>query len=384
MNQKYKNYAGGFLSLFTAGAILLSATSCGMIEMRDSVVETEQVEDTAPMMLEPAERKNTVETRAEIKSETVTEAEPEKVVSFVLTGDLCIDESIIGDAANRASDGKSYSFIRMYTGVFRQLSEADIAFGSYSAADTAVGSENKTPIESLAVLADVGYDVLNTSMAANDENSLTEYGILDIDDELDSNSAIRLIEREDITFAFMAVGADTVQDYEAESTFDNIAYADFASDMVIVSVNWEDDLSDADKKKIASNLAESGADVIIGDGDVLGAVEWIKRSDGSLALAAYSLGNLLATSDNANELCGGLLEFSVSAHEGVIKIQNVVLNPTVVRYTEGGHDYQIILLKDYSTDLSADHAVSGVNYDSLIPRVRETVAAEFLDPKLRG
>lgn len=367
-----KNSAGRYVSLIAAGVLLLSSASCGMIEMRDSVSETEQQEESTALMLAPAERKNTVETRAETDAVAVIE-EPAAEVELVFTGDLLIDESIISDAADRASDGKSYSFIRMYTGVFNQISGADIAMGYYSAADVPAGSsgEQKTPIESLAALADLGYDVLDTSNAANDAAVMEEYGVLDSDVSGD----IMFVEREGLVFAYLSLD---------EADTDKVKLAAEEADVVAASMNWSEDTTDEDRRNIAKELALAGADIIVGDGSELGGIEWINTGDGSPSIAAYSLGNLIATSDEPKELCGGLLELTVTEKDGEIKIDKAVFEPTVVRYTEGGTDYQLILLEGYNTDLSADHAVSGVNADSLLPYVRETVAAEFLKPGLRG
>lgn len=357
-----------------AGVLLLSSASCGMIEMRDSAAETEK-EETAALMLDPAERKNTVETREEAQAPAADAAaeEPAAEVTFCLTGDILVDDAIIQDAANRAADGKSYSFVRMYTGAFRNISGADIAVGSYTAADVPVGSdgEQKTPIESLAALADVGFDVLDTSFAGNDADVMSEYGITDIDAKED----VRLIEKNGLTFSFVALSkADT----------DIVKNADSESDMVIVSMNWNNDLTDMDKQNIVRDLALAGADVIIGDGNALGSVEWIETGDDTPALAAYSLGNLLATSDDPYALCGGILEFTAEETNSGVKIKDAVLSPTVVRYTEGGADYQLVMLTDYTSELSADHAVTGMTADALIPYVRKTVTTEFLTPGLRG
>lgn len=366
--------------MLAAGVLLLSSVSCGMVEMRDSEQEVEQADDTAALTIMPAERKNTVETRAETETTAVQE-EPAAVVNFVLTGDIRIDESIINDAANRAADGNNYSFVRMYTGIFNQINSADIAMGSYSTADVPFGSDDdveeiqKTPVESLAALSDAGYDILDTSGAANDPDEMSEYGTLDLD-KADSN--LQYIEKNGLNFAFVSAGDD------AQETLDTVEYADFTSDFVIVSVNWADGIDDSAKKAIAQNLAEAGADIIAGDGNILGAVEWLSTSDGSKTLAAYSLGNILSASDDPYELCGGILEFSVTSQDGVIEIKDVILEPTVVRYTEGGNGYQLVLLADYNTHLSADHAVQGADADTLIPFVRETVAVDFLTPKLRG
>ena len=366
MNLHFKKWFAGL----TAGVMLLSSASCGMLEMRGTETESE-AEETTPLMLAPAQRTNELETRAETEPPVLEE--PAASVTFCLTGDIRIDESIIHDAANRAPEGKSYGFIRMYTGVFRSVSCADIALGSYSAADIPCGSDGsrKTPVESLAALSDIGFDVLDTSYTGNDSAEMESYDIADIavDEE------IRYLEQNGITTAYVSL---------AVSDTDKVEAASENADMVIVSFSWKQDTDSTEQKKIASALAQAGADVIVGDGLTLGSVEWIDTGDGTPTLAAYSLGSLLTTSDNPYALCGGILEFTAEETDDGVIVKNPVLSPTVVRYTKGGSDYQLILLSDYKEALSSDHAVAGTSAEALISFVRDTVTTEFLSPALRG
>lgn len=367
MNRIVKNALAGL----TAGVLLLSSASCGMIEMRATASDSEPVEETAERMLEPAERKNSVETREE--TEATAPEEPAAKLSFCLTGDILVDDAIIRDAANRATDGKSYSFIRMYTGVFRNLSTADIVMGSYSAADVPFGSngEQKTPIESLAALSDIGYDVLDTSFVENDTAVMREYDVTAIAAQTDA----QIIEQNGVAVSFIAL---------SEADADKVREAASASDMLIVSMNWSENVTDSERENIARDVALAGADVIVGDGSTLGAVEWLDTGDGSPTLVAYSLGNLLATSDDPYALCGGILEFTAEMTVDGVKLENAVLTPTVVRYTEEQKDYQLVMLTDYTEELAAGHAVDGMTAENLLAYVRKTVTAEFLNPSLRG
>lgn len=364
-------YCKKFFAAAMTGVMLLSSASCGMIEMRDSTADLEEKEESAPLMLEPAERVNTVETRQE--AEIITAEEPAAAVTLCLTGDIRIDDNIIRDAANRAAEGKSYSFVRMYSGVFRNICSADLAFGAYSTVSVPAGSDGSrnTPVESLAALADVGFDVLDTEGAENDPVDLAEYGIFDVDSEND----ISFIEKNGLVLAFMSSdGTD----------LNGVKTAAEMADAVIVSVDWTDGSAHEDNEKTAYELALAGADVIIGKGNTLGGIQWIDAGDGAPALCAYSLGNLIATSNDPFELCGGLLELTLEEEEDGCRITGVLLSPSIVRYTEGYADYQLVMLEDYGCDLSEGHSVSGADCETILPYVRETVTTEFLDPDLRG
>ena len=98
-------------ALLLSGAMLLSLNSCGLMEMRDSYVETEEAEETTGQMLAPAERVNQVIERPE--TEAVPEPAENTELTVVLTGDVQVDTSILKDAADRAYDGQSYSFLTM-------------------------------------------------------------------------------------------------------------------------------------------------------------------------------------------------------------------------------------------------------------------------------
>lgn len=359
------------LALIAAGIMLLSSSSCGMIEMRDSYQETEMVEGSADVMLTQAERYNTVESMAETAPETETKKTSK--IKVALSGDIVIDDGIVTDAANRATDGRSYSFIRMFTGIYHAINTADVSFGSFSTADNPEGSESTTPIECIAALSELGYDVLDTTKAGDAADELSEYDIFDIDASEDENFAV--IEKDGVNFAILSLDNGNIDD--------SIEYADFVSDILIVSVNWDDSLSDADKHASAQSIAEAGADVIVGNDDELGGVEWLDTDDGTKTLVVYSLGNLICSSNDYTDLCGGILEFTVAVTGEIIELTDVVLRPTVVYYTAGNSDYQLFALESFSDDLSSSHMTEGVNSENMISYVGGIVSSEFLPESLR-
>lgn len=356
------------LALIAAGVMFLSASSCGVIKMRDSYQNTEIAEGSADVMLNRAERYNTVETMVVTSQEAET-----KTIKVALSGDIVIDNGIVTDAANRATDGRSYSFIRMFTGIYHTINTADVSFGFFSTADCPEGTDEVTPIECIAALSDLGYDVLDTTGAGKAADELAEYNIVDIDAATDEN--LSLFEKDGVNFAILSIDNGKIDD--------SIEYADFVSDILIVSVNWDDSLSDEDKRASVISIAEAGADVIIGSGDKLCGIEWIDTADGTNTLVVNSLGNLICSSDVFTDLCGGILEFSVTVTDEIIELTDVVLTPTVVYYSEGNSDYQIFELESFSDDLSASHMTECVNSENLISYVSGIVSSEFLPESLR-
>jgi len=375
------NYHNYFSKFAAAGLCLsmLSLTSCGVIEMRDAAEEITRGEADTTMMLAPAERANDVEIRTEEPKFEIIEGDPKTVVSFAAAGDIRIDEAIVADAANRAAEGSTYSFLKIYSGVYRAVHDADVAVGNYSAAAVPFGAgtkEQTTPIESLAALAELGFEVLDTTgadLSGNYPQDMTEYGIANLHSSQSGEDAVRIVEQDGITIAFLAADGNAKNDM-----FRTIEYADSAADVVVVSADWKSGTSDKQKKNLAETMAQAGADIILGSGETLGGAEWIDTGDGSPALAVYSLGNFAATADAAENLCGGLLSLDITLCEGEITLENVCIEPTIMHYNEGNRNYQIFELNGYTEDISAMHAVKGLDVAVLADKVSNLLNGGFL------
>lgn len=378
MINNYRNYFSKFAA---AGLCLsmLSLSSCGVIEMRDVVEETTRGEADTTMMLAPAERANDIEIRTEEPEIEIIEEAPKTVVSFAAAGDVRVDESIIADAANRAAEGSTYSFLKIYSGVYRAIHDADVAVGNYSAAAAPYNCEDKTqttPIESLAALAELGFEVLDTTGAdhsAEYPQDMTEYEVANIHSAQTGEDAVYTVEQDGITIAFLAADGSS-----KNTMVKNIEYADSVADVVVVSADWTSDASDTLKKNLAGTMAEAGADIILGSGETLGSAEWLDTGDGSPALAVYSLGNFVATAEAAEDLCGGILSLDITLCEGEITLENVCIEPIIMHYNEGNRNYQIFELNGYTDDISAMHAVEGLDVAVLADKVSNLLNGGFL------
>ncbi len=159
------------------------------------------------------------------------------------------------------------------------------------------------------------------------------------------------------------------------------------SDIVIVFVDWEENTAEKDKAAVMRKIAEAGADIIVGNGDNIGKIEWIDTGDGTLTLAAYSLGNILSTADDAQSLYGGILNLSVEYGDGSIELSNVSLIPTVTHYvaneSEEVSGYQVFTFDAYNDELAGSHAVSDITMDKLKNSVKSVVSEDFLPDYLR-
>lgn len=345
---------------------MLSFSSCNVIEMRDAVEETTKGEASTTMMLAPAERANDVEIRTEDTVSDVVEAEQKKTLSFAATGDIRIDESMIADAANRASEGSTYSFLKIYSGVYRAVHDADVAVGRYSAAAAPYDCADKTqrtPIESLAALSELGFEALDTTgaeLSSRYADDMAEYGIVDLHSSQTGEPSVYTVDRDGVTVAFLATDGIV-----KETMTDDIAYAEEVADVVVVSADWQDGMSIEDKRSLALTMAEAGADIIVGSGETLEGVEWLHVGDDEPTLAVYSLGNFVATADSADELCGGILSLDITLCNGELSLENVSVDPIIIHYNKSIRNYQIFELCSYTDEISATHGVEGVDVSSL-------------------
>jgi hypothetical protein len=190
-------------------------------------------------------------------------------------------------------------------------------------------------------------------------------------------NAVRIVEKDGITIAFLAVEGTDVNT-------ETVAYADSVSDLVVVSANWKSGTSEKHRKAAAGTMAEAGADIILGSGTTLGAAEWIDTGDGTPALAVYSLGNLVASADQAEDLFGGILSRDITLCEGEITLENVCIDPIILHYGEGNRNYQIFELNSYTGEISGTHAVKDLDTAALTEKVSSLLNDGFLPADFRN
>lgn len=409
-------------ALFCASSLLVfSATSCGILEMRDATSEINTREETAAPTLQQAERYSETETEPETESETEplppeTEPAPEEIknsIQLALAGGVIIDKAICADAAARAVEGKDYSFLTMYSAIFPLIQDADMSMVTLHtpAADADVfGLSEETytnmPADSLTALMELGFDVANTAgtkrldcgVAGMDStiDNVRETGMMQIGaykDDIDAGD-VRVLEVNGIRVAFVAFteNADDAGNLVLHDLTDApvaaslITYADLVSDVVVVSVTWDNNTGSAvreEQKNAAQILAEAGADIIVGsDGTGLQKAEWLTTEDGTKTFTAYSLGNLMATPADAASALGGLLTLDVTlAEDGTASLENVVIHPIMKHYDAGQTGYQVTEFFKYN---AADtHGAEGMNMADLYTAVYSVVPEEFL-PETNG
>ncbi len=127
------------------------------------------------------------------------------------------------------------------------------------------------------------------------------------------------------------------------------------ADVVIVSLNWgkvSASKPTAEQKSIAQQLADAGADAIIGSGSrVVQPVTWLTTKDDNGAtqhvLCAWSLGSLINESRKDGNVAGMLLQLQIHHDKGSISFQKVCYTPTYIwRYKQDSQYYYRIAVSD--------------------------------------
>lgn len=124
---------------------------------------------------------------------------------------------------------------------------------------------------------------------------------------------------------------------------------------VIVSVNWDGSKTTptASQKELAQQLANAGADVIVGTGTgIVQPAVWldVTRSDGSKrqVLCAYSLGSLINAGRNNGDVASLLLHLSITVDgNGHVAVTRATYTPTYIwRYKQDGKYYYRVVASD--------------------------------------
>ena len=170
------------------------------------------------------------------------------------------------------------------------------------------------------------------------------------------------------------------------SMLSDVRAAKELSDVCVVALHWGVEGSgiiEDRQREYARELAEAGADIIIGNHPhVLRGIEMIEKTDGE-TLCAYSLGNFISAQNSGANLVSGILEFNVTFTEGseAPVILDVTLTPIVTHYDYGYANLRLYKLSDYTPELAAAHGVrqyGAFSYDYIIDVLRNAVDENYL------
>jgi poly-gamma-glutamate synthesis protein (capsule biosynthesis protein) len=90
----------------------------------------------------------------------------------------------------------------------------------------------------------------------------------------------------------------------------------------------------SDQQTAVNLLSSLGVDMVIGTGPhVLQKAQTVTRSDGGKMVVWYSLGNMLSSQLNIDELIGGIAQFDITkTADKKVTITNLAFTPTYMHY----------------------------------------------------
>lgn len=352
---------------------------------------------------------------------TTAETEPpppdDSIVHITAAGDNLIHSSIYNQAHARATDG-GYDFEYAYENI-RPLISGDINILNQETPICNDIFEPSTypcfnsPTQLGNQMLSLGFNVFNHA-----NNHILDRGVKGTEATLDywatkenvtvcgayrneeDMNNIRLREENGITFSFLGFTEHTnglkvredsdvkiIYTADLETIERQITEAKKLSDVVVVSVHWGVEnshiISDA-QRSLAQKMADWGADIIIGTHPhVIQGMEFIKRSDGTPVLVAYSLGNFISAQDVNNRMIGGVLDLNVRKNgaTGEITIEDVKFIPVVTHYEWGFANIRVYPFSEYTKELASTHGVqkkTEFSYDFIVKTLKENISEEFL------
>ena len=140
------------------------------------------------------------------------------------------------------------------------------------------------------------------------------------------------------------------------------------------------------KEILAQNLADWGADLIIGTHPhVLQNAQWLTAADGRQVFTAYSLGNSISTQEKPDQLVGAILSVQLektTEPDGTVRcsVLSPRLLPTVTHYDAGKSNVRTYLFRDYTEALTKAHGVRQAYPDFSLEMI-QSIARENIDPE---
>ncbi len=289
-----------------------------------------------------------------------SEVKAEPSINFAAMGDMLAHDSVV----NQAKTNDGYDFMPYFKNIIPELAKSQVVFCN---PETPATSQLRisgypsfnAPDELPRDLSKTGCNLINLA-----SNHIADRGQIGIDQTIDNwqklhplavtganKSAddqlkISYFENNNLKVAFLAF-AD-FSNLALPNSFSFNSYHDQAlveklmtearqnADVVVVSAHWGVEDSHAvsqDQLSAAKMFADLGADVIIGTGPhVLQKVSLLERAGGGQTLVWYSIGNMLSSQLQLDELTGGIAKFKISKVGDEIRFSDIEFTPTFMSY----------------------------------------------------
>lgn len=328
------------------------------------------------------------------------------LLRIVATGDMIAHDSVIANAEQ--ADG-SYDFYSLMQRMQPFFAQADVGFCNEA---TPAGGERfgisgypifNAPLEWHDGMESVGCNVINlgTNHTYDKGEPLVDAMVADWQDrdvfatagayrDQAEREQISYFDAEGVRFAFLSYSTYTNESvpndyslvrYDRDVATREIAEAKDSADIVLVSMRWGVEYSDAASstdQQIARDIADAGADYVFGHGPhVLQPVERINRDDGGETIVWYSLGNFLNTQIPVEALIGGFAVMDIDRDS--LELQSVGFLPVYSHYewsAENAAAENLLArenLQMYALDEVDDSYFASQQLDSTVQAERERV-----------
>jgi poly-gamma-glutamate synthesis protein (capsule biosynthesis protein) len=322
-------------------------------------------------------------------------------VTFSAVGDNLMHMPVVNEAdsyAGTTGDGL-YDFTPMYAGVADIIASHDLNFidietilgGDYLGLSGYPAFNSPAAVAyniasfgwNLATTAtnhalDMGIEGINNSCATwSAYDSVTVTGTFA---SREDRATIRLVEKNGITFAFLAY-TDYLNDIPVPSGYEYaVATADadamaadvarareLGADAIIVAMSWGSEYSftpNDSQRWYAQFLANLGVDLVVGFGPhVIEPIEWYYGYDdagnptGDQTLVVFSLGNFLSNQPYPYANVEGCFTctFERLGTSGEVTLTDLTWIPLVNHISNGNTYHRVYQLKDYTSELAWSH-----------------------------
>lgn len=307
-------------------------------------------------------------------------------VTLTIGGSVNIDDAVRKSAYY--SDSKKYDFTEIMM-LLKAEMQSDITLVTLEniTCDDQKVSANNAPSVVMDMLSESGVDMLalgypqtldkglaglQATIAEAQKRGMTTLGAYANPADAD---ALRMVTVNNVRVAFLhytesvsSTGKKAIRndgaDYALPTTLVNGAPEAMLADIrqareaganvIVVSLNWGKSSSKptAAQNAIAQQLADAGADVIVGSGSkAVQPVTWLTAKDenGSIrhTLCAWNLASLLTGERNDGNVCGMLLQLQIAFDGDSISFEKVCYTPTYIwRYKQDGQYHYRIAVSD--------------------------------------
>lgn len=363
---------------------------------------------------QPTEQASTV---AEV-SDKKNEVEPDdkklnNELTFSAMGDMLAHDSVV----NQAKTANGYDFMPYFAQIQSVYTGSDVVFCN---PETPASGEEfgisgyptfNAPIEFSRDLAKTGCNMINfatnhiadkglraISKTLDEWDKLKPLAIAGANRNAEDQRKISYFEKSGLKVAFLAFAdfsnTQIPNGYSLNTYHDKALLNDLITearenaDVVIVSAHWGTEDShqvNSDQLQTAQEMADLGADVIIGTGPhVLQKVSMLSRQDGGQTLVWYSIGNMLSSQLQTDELTGGIAKFKISKKDNQIAISDISFRPTFMSYEWSASDRANSLLHTRKSlklqllkDADQETQLFGVTVDERLDKIKQWLGSDI-------